>query len=159
MDSEPLLKLARKLIGDVPFCVAVTQGEGGDANARILQPRPLGDDWTVDVLTNRRCRKVREVERTGRLTLLYQHDKDRSYVTLVGPAEIIDDVAFKRSVWTEAHYRWNPGGPEDPATIYLRLRAERIELWSAVHGVMPEPEGYSAALLIRENGGWRVSAT
>ena len=159
MDSEPLLNLARKLIGDVTFCVAVTQGTGGGANARIVQPRPLGDDWTVDVLTNRRCRKVREVERTGRLTLLYQHDKDRSYVSLVGPAEIVDDVDFKRSVWTEAHYRWNPGGPEDPATLYLRLMTERIELWSAVHNVMPEPIGYSAAVLIRDGERWRVSTT
>jgi general stress protein 26 len=159
VDSEPLLNLARKLIGDVTFCVAVTQGTGGDANARIVQPRRLGDDWTVDVLTNRRCRKVREVERTGRLTLLYQHDKDRSYVSLVGPAEIVDDVDFKRSVWTEAHYRWNPGGPEDPATVYLRLMTERIELWSAVHNVMPEPIGYSAAVLIRDGECWRVSTT
>jgi general stress protein 26 len=159
VDSEPLLNLARNLIGDVTFCVAVTQGTGGDANARIVQPRPLGDNWTVDVLTNRRCRKVREVERTGRLTLLYQHDKDRSYVSLVGPAEIVDDVDFKRSVWTEAHYRWNPGGPEDPATVYLRLMTERIELWSAVHNVMPEPIGYSAAVLIRDGECWRVSTT
>lgn len=159
MDTERLLSLARKLIGELTFCVAVTQGEGGEANARIVQPRPLGDDWSVDVLTNRRCRKVREVERTGRLTLLYQHDQDRSYVSLVGRAEIVDDVAFKRSVWTPAHDRWNPGGPDDPATIYLRLITERIELWSAVHDVMPEPIGYSAALLLRDGEGWRGSAT
>lgn len=159
MDSEPLLKLARDLIDELTFCVAVSQGDGGDANARIVQPRPLGADWTVDVLTNRRCRKVREVERSGRLTLLYQHDKDRSYVSLVGPAQIVDDVDFKRSVWTEAHYRWNPLGPDDPETIYLRLTTERIELWSAMHGVSPEPVGYSAAVLTREADGWRVSAT
>ena len=159
MDSEQLLTLARKLIGEVTFCVAATQGEGGDVNARIVQPRSLGNDWTVDVLTNRRCRKVREVEHTGRLTLLYQHDEDRSYVSLVGPALVVDDVQFKRSVWTDAHYRWNPEGPDDPATIYLRLFAERIELWSAVHGVTPEPTGYSAAVLLREGDSWRVSTT
>ena len=159
MDSEPLLTLARKLIGEVSFCVAATQGDGGDANARIVQPRPLGADWTVDVLTNRRCRKAREVGRTGRMTLLYQHERDRSYVSLVGNAHVIDDVDFKRSVWTDAHYRWNPGGPEDPATIYLRLVTQRIELWSAVHEVTPEPIGYSAAVLLREGAGWRVSAT
>jgi hypothetical protein len=48
---------------------------------------------------------------------------------------------------------------EDPATVYLRLMTERIELWSAVHGVTPEPLGYSAAILSREGEGWRVSAT
>lgn len=36
---------------------------------------------------------------------------------------------------------------------------KRIELWSAAEGVMPEPEGYSAAVLVRAGEGWRVEAT
>ena len=159
MDTERLLDLARKLIGEVTFCVAATHADNGDTSARIVQPRPLGGDWSVDILTNRRCRKVREIERWGRMTLLYQHDEDRSYVCLAGRTEIVDDRELKRATWTPAHYRWNPGGPEDPATVYARLYAERIELWSAVHDVMPEPQGYSAAVLLREGKGWRYVAT
>ena len=159
METERLLTLARKLIGEATFCVAVTQSDDGDSNARVIQPRPLRDDWTVDFITNRRCRKVREVERTGRMTLLYQGDDDRSYISLVGAAEIVEDVELKRSIWTPAHYRWNPDGPDDPATLFIRLKTERIELWSAVHDVLPPPEGYSAALLLREGDGWRYSAS
>jgi general stress protein 26 len=139
--------------------VAVTQSDDGDSNARVIQPRPLRDDWTVDFITNRRCRKVREVERTGRMTLLYQGDQDRSYVCLVGAAEIVEDLELKRSIWTPAHYRWNPDGPDDPAALFIRLKTERIELWSAVHDVLPPPEGYSAALLLREGDRWRYSAS
>ena len=159
MDTDSLLKLARQLVSEVTFCVAVTQGEDGDTSARVVQPRAPSEDWTVDFLTNRRCRKVRETERTGRMTLLYQHDQDRSYVCLVGAAEIVEDRELKRATWTEAHYRWNPEGPENPATVYVRLRPERIELWSAVHNVMPEPTGYSAAVLIRDRNEWRYEST
>lgn len=159
MDPQRLLGLARRLIGELTFCVAVTQGEDGEINARVVQPLPLRDDWTVDVLTNRRCRKVRDIERSGRLTLLYQHDADRSYVALVGRATIVEDRTLKRAIWTPAHERWNPGGPDDPATVFARLVPDRIELWSAVHGVMPEPQGYSAAALLRDGAGWRYSAT
>jgi general stress protein 26 len=70
METEPLLSLARKLISETTFGVAATQGENGDSNARVVQPMPLQDDWTVNVVTNRRCRKVREIERSGRMTLL-----------------------------------------------------------------------------------------
>lgn len=159
VDTERLLTLARKLIGEITFCVAVTQSEDGDSNARVVQPRPLQEDWTVDVMTNRRCRKVREIERSGRMTLLYQHDQDRSYVCLVGAAEVVEDLELKRSIWTPAHDRWNPAGPDDPATVFIRLKTERIELWSAVHDVLPEPEGYSAALLMRDGEGWRYAAS
>ena len=159
MDPDRLLLLARRLIGDLTFCVAATQGEDGDVSARIVQPLPLRDDWTVDTLTNRRCRKVREVERSGRMTLLYEHDQDKSYVCLTGRAEIVEDVELKRSIWKPAHFRWNPTGPEDPDTVFVRLVADRIELWSAVHDVLPPPEGYSAAVLLRGPEGWHYSAT
>ena len=160
METEHLLKLARRLIDELTFCVAVTQAEDGpDPSARIVQPLPIRDDWTVDILTNRRCRKVREIERTGRMTLLYQHDADKSYVTLAGSASVTEDRELKRAIWKPGHERWNPGGPDDPATVFARLVPDRIELWSAVHGVLPEPQGYSAAVLLRDQGGWRYSTT
>ena len=159
MDVDRLLELARTLIGDLTFCVAATPGEDGDVSARIVQPLPLREDWTVDTMTNRRCRKVREIERSGRMTLLYQHDRDRSYVCLMGRAEIVEDVALKRSIWRPAHDRWNSGGPENPDTVFMRLITDRIELWSAVHDVLPAPEGYSAAVLLRDGERWRYAAT
>jgi general stress protein 26 len=159
MGTEQLLKLARKLIDELTFCAAITQSDDGESNVRVVQPLSIQDDWTVNVLTNRRCRKVREIERSGRMTLLYQHDSDRSYVALVGRAEVVEDLELKRSIWKPGHDIWNPGGPEDPATVFARLVPDRIELWSAVHDVMPEPKGYSAAVLHRADGGWRYSTT
>ena len=159
MDVDRLLQLARSLIGDLTFCVAATHGEDGDISARIIQPLPLDEDWTVNTITNRRCRKVREVERSGRMTLLYEHDQDKSYVSLIGSAQIVEDRELKRAIWKPGHNRWNPHGPDDPDTVFLRLLTDRIELWSAVHGVLPPPEGYSAAVLIRDGMNWRYSAT
>ena len=159
METQQLLDLSRKLINELTFCVAATQGEGGETNARVVQPLPLQDDWTVNVITNRRCRKVRDIERSGRLTLLYQHDADKSYVSLVGRAVIIEDVELKRSIWNPGYDRWNPLGPEDPHTVFARLTTDRIELWSAIHDVVPEPHGYSAAVLLRDGLGWHYSET
>ena len=159
MDVDDLLELARQLADEVKFPIAVTVGDNGDGHARVVQPRPLGADWSVDFLTNRRCRKVREIEQRGRLTLLYQHPVKPSYVCLIGNCTIVDDRALKRATWAPGHDRWNPLGPDDPDTVYARLTTERIELWSAVDNVMPEPQGYSAAVLLREGEGWTLSAT
>jgi general stress protein 26 len=159
MDVERLLILARKLVDETPYCVAATVAEDGGANARIVQPLKVQDDWTVNVLTNLRCRKVREIERSGRLTLLYQSEDGRSYACLAGPAEVIEDRELKRAIWSPAADRWNPGGPEDTATVFMRLKADRIELFSVSGGVMPEPEGYSAGVLVRDADGWRYETT
>jgi len=159
MDIERLLTLARKLVDGTSYCVAATEAEHGGASARILQPLKAQDDWTVNVLTNLRCRKVREVERSGRLTLLYQSEDQRSYACLAGPAEVVEDRELKRAIWSPAADRWNPGGPEDPATVFIRLRTDRIELFSVAGGVTPEPEGYSAGVLVRDSDRWRYETT
>lgn len=159
MEPDSLLLLARELISELTFCFAITCAENGESHARIVQPRKPTDEWTVDFLTNRRCRKVREIEASGKMTLAYQHDRDRGYVCLVGLASIVDDVPLKRSRWVAAADRWNPGGPDDPAVVYVRLDTQRIELWSAMRNVVPEPPGYSAAVLVRDGFGWCYSAT
>jgi hypothetical protein len=46
----------------------------------------------------------------------------------VGGAIIVEDVELKRAMWKPAHDRWNPGGPEDPATVFARLSTDRRDL-------------------------------
>jgi general stress protein 26 len=159
MDADRLLKLAREMAAEVPFCVGSTTAEDGGTSSRILQPMRICDDWTINIITNRRCRKVREIEKTGHITLLYDNPNRRGYVCFSGPANIVEDVELKRAIWTPGHDRWNPGGPEDPATVFMRLRPNRIELWSVTENILPEPEGYSAAVLLRDGEGWRVTST
>ena len=159
MDTEHLLTLARKLVDGATYCVGSTVAEHGGANARVLQPMKVQDDWTVNVLTNRRTRKVREVEHSGKITLLYQSSDGLSYACLGGSAEIVEDRDLKRATWTPVHDRINPNGPDDPDVVFVRLRTERIELWSIEGGVTPEPYGYSAGVLVRESDGWRYETT
>jgi len=77
----------------------------------------------------------------------------------VGRAIIVDDVKLKRKIWQPGHDRSNAGGPDNPATVFAKLMTDRIELCSALHNVLPEPEGYSAAVLVRSAEEWRYSAT
>ena len=159
MDTATLLAIARETIDKVPLCFAITVAENGEANARVVQTGKLRDDWSVGFMTERYCRKVLEIERTGRLTLAYQYDPEKSYVTLIGRPVIIDDVALKRSVWNPNADRWHPGGPDDPNVVIVRLITERIEIWSSGRDVMPEPKGFSAAVLERDGLAWRYSTT
>lgn len=159
MSTEHLLTVARETIGQVTWCFAITADEGGDINARLVQIGALSEDWGTRFMTDRRCRKVAEIERSGRLTLAYQHNPDRAYVTLVGRAVTIDDVEAKRAIWKPETYRWHPGGPEDPNNVLVRFTTHRIEMYSGARDVAPEPRGFSAAVLVRTDSGWRQEAS
>jgi general stress protein 26 len=160
MDANDLLKIAREIIAKVPMCFAITVDQNGEANARVVQTAQLSDQWTVRYTTDRRSRKVREIERSGKMTLAYQFDPANEYVTLIGRATIIDDPEIKNAIWQPSRFRWYPGGPNDPNVVLIDFVTDRIELWSSHHGVLPDPaKGLWAAALTRESSGWRCHAT
>ena len=168
MDIEELLDIAREVVDRQKFCFAITVASCGEANARIVQPQRLTQDWSVDFATRKTCRKFKEIESSGKMTLAYQNDIDRAYVSLVGSVVVKDDIELKRTRWAtltseerEVAMRWNPKGPEDPNLLYIRLIVNRIEMWSAARNVMPEPLGYSAAILKRAcpSSAWVYSTT
>lgn len=159
MDTEDLLRVARETIAGLQWCFAITAAANQDVNARIIQVGRPHDDWSVRFMTDRRCRKVREIERTGRLTLAYQNVPDRAYVTLIGRAAVTDDAEAKRAVWRPETYRFHPGGPDDPNNVLVELLTDRIELYSVAHEVRPEPLGFCAAVLVRTAAGWRYEAS
>jgi general stress protein 26 len=149
MDANDLLKIAREIIAKVPMCFAITVDQNGEANARVVQTAQLSEQWTVRYTTDRRSRKVREIERSGKMTLAYQFDPANEYVTLIG-----------RAIWQPSSFRWYPGGPNDPNVVLIDFVTDRIELWSSHHGVLPDPaKGLWAAALTRESSGWRCHAT
>ena len=160
MRTDALLRIAREIIANVPACMAITVDRNGDANARVVNPKPLSDAWTVRFPTDRRSRKSAEIEQSGRLTLAYQYDAGKAYVSLIGRAAICEDVAAKSAGWNAKADTWFPGGPTDPNVVYVDFIAERIELWSTSQGIVPDPvRGLWAAVLVREGSGWIQSTT
>lgn len=159
MNPDYCLTVARETIAKVTFCWAITIAPDGNPSARVVQPAPPADDWSVRFLTRRNGRKVAEIERSGRLTLGYQYDPEFAYVTLTGRPQVLDDVAYKRRTWSPVAARYYPNGPDDPNVAVVHLDTFRIELWSSLRKVAPEPYALSAAVLERDGAGWRVSQT
>jgi len=151
-----LLDIARETIGKVQRCFAATAGAAGEANARIVVPFPLDDDWSVSFVTSRSSRKAAEIEENGRLTLAYQHDPDGAYVALVGRAWIDADPEAKRVCWKDWLNEWFPAGPDDPDSVLVRFATERVELWNYAREIMPEPKGLRAAVVARGEEGWQT---
>jgi general stress protein 26 len=155
MRTDELLQIAREIVAKVPACMAITVDRNGDANARVVNPQPLSDTWTVRFPTDRRSRKSAEIEQSGRLTLAYQYDAGGAYVSLIGHATIREDVDAKIAGWNPLAQKWFPGGPTDPNVVSVDFTAERIELWSGPQGVVPDPvRGLWAIELVRGDTGW-----
>ena len=77
----------------------------------------------------------------------------------MGRAAVVGEVEDKRVVWRPETYRFHSGGPEDPNNVLVQFTTDRIEMYSGARGVAPEPRGFSAAVLVRTEAGWRQEAS
>jgi general stress protein 26 len=152
---DEALRTARDLVCKVPNCFVVTNGLDGEPNARIVRHGPLREDWSIGFMTERWCRKVKEIEHAGRFALAFQCDEDAAYVTLHGAAQFIEDEPTKAAAWSAESNRFHLGGPADPNVVIVRLMTDRIELYSGAAGIQPDPPGLNSFVLTRHNGEWR----
>jgi general stress protein 26 len=120
---------------------------------RVLND-PGEDEWRIRFLTDGRSRKARDMRRASEVTILFQHDPDLAFVTLIGRAALHEDASETRSRWKAAYDLYFPSEADRASAIFVEVEAQRMELW--IQGVTPEPFGLRATVLERDAGGWRL---
>jgi general stress protein 26 len=136
---ETVIAAARDVIAKARHCTLVTVGQGGHPQARIVDPIAPDAGFTMWIATNRLTRKVSEIRRDGRVTLLCFDQASASYVTLLGRARLVDDPAARRSHWKS---EWAPiykDGPDSPELILIEVHPVRLEIVSESRGLVGNP--------------------
>jgi general stress protein 26 len=160
VDVSQLLAGAAKTVATVRYCWLATASEAGPPRlrpmGRVLND-PGEDRWKVRFLTDGRSRKASDMRRADEVAILFQHDPDLAFVTLIGKAALHDSAAEIRGRWKDAYNVYFPGETDRANAIFVEVDIKRMELW--IRGVTPEPFGMRATVLEREGGGgWRVTA-
>src|SRR4249920_1377723 len=73
--ATDIMRLAR-------YCTLVTTGADGRPQARIVDPFVPEADLTIWIATNPRTRKIQDIRRDPRVTLLYFNQAKSEYVTV-----------------------------------------------------------------------------
>ncbi|MGB7973718.1 MAG: pyridoxamine 5'-phosphate oxidase family protein [Roseiarcus sp.] len=157
MDVKPLLEGAAKTMRSARYCWLATATEAGASHIR-----PMGrilndaseDRWTVRFLTDGRSHKAAHMRRVSKVTILFQHDPDLAFVTLIGKAALHENASETVNGWRPAYDAYFPGEADRANAVFVEVEIERMELW--IRGVTPEPFGLRATVLERDDEGWRL---
>jgi general stress protein 26 len=153
----PLLAGATKTMRTARYCWLATATESG-----IPHVRPMGrvlndpgeDAWKVRFLTDGQSHKAADMRRASEVTILFQHDPDLAFVSLIGKATLHENASETRSRWKPAYNVYFPSEADRANAIFVEVEIERMELW--IRGVTPEPFGLCATVLERDTEGWRL---
>ena len=134
---ERIMEVARQIMSAARFCTLVTIGDLGQPQARVVDPLEPDGAFAVYVATNPLSRKVGEIRRDPRVTLLYFDTARSAYVTLVGRAIEVKDAeksAHRKKDW-DAFF---PAARPEAYALY-RIVPSRLEVVSARDGLSGDP--------------------
>lgn len=87
-------------------------------------------DMAVTISTNTSSQKVREIKNDPRVSVYYCKPGETNGVQLIGEAEIVSDMDFKKDLWLDGWERYYPLGVEDPDFTVLRIRPKIARGWA-----------------------------
>ena len=119
------------------FCTLITIGDLGQPQARIVDPLEPDSRFAVYIATNPLSRKVGEIGRDPRVTLLYFDAARSAYVTLIGAASEVPG-ALKKEHGKKEWEAFFPAGKPETWTLY-RIVPSRVEVVSAADGLNGDP--------------------
>ncbi len=127
--DEALTKI-RQLLTQLPIAFMVTVHDGE------IVARPIGVvgdhaafDGSLWFITDRRSRKVQAIQSGAKTMLLFQNDREGSYLHLQGRAAVVEDPVKLRELYTSVQRTWFPDGPDDPHITLLRFDASSACYW------------------------------
>ena len=161
LDVSRLLAGAAKTVASARYCWLATASEAGPPRLRPMGrmlPTPARTSGrSGSSPTAVRARRA-DMRREGEVAILFQHDPDLAFVTLIGKAALHDSASEVRERWKRAYDVYFPTETDRANAIFVEVEVERMELW--IRGVTPEPFGLRATVLERDaGGGWRVVAS
>lgn len=134
-NTETVLQAAREVVEDTSFATLITIDQTGQPKARTVDAFAPGSDWVVWIATRPSSRKVTEITQTPQVTVHYYSDALKSYVSLMGEATLVSEVAIKKSMRrAQDSEKLYPNFPDDYQLI--RIQPTRLE------GVLPGFRGH-----------------
>ncbi len=146
-DRAQVVKVARGIMESARYCVLVTVGPDGHPQARIMDPFLPEGDMTVWLATNPLTRKVGEIKKNPRVTLVYFDASKVAYVTLLGTAGLVSDAAEKAKRWKEQWSKLYKDRNRGDDYLLIRVKPERLEISATAQGMINDPKTWKPVIL------------
>jgi general stress protein 26 len=129
------------------YCTLVTIGADGHPQARVVDPLIAESEGAVWIATNPLTRKVEEIKRDPRVTLMFFNAAANEYVTVHARASLVNDAARKAAHWKaewQPFYKEQAGGAD---FMLFEVKPFRLEVSSPRHKLNNDSKTWRPVIL------------
>ena len=130
-DTTPVQRVA-ELLKDFRFAMFTTRNAEGRLVSHPLTVQEAEFDGDLWFLVSKSATLVLDAQADERVGVSLRSND--SWVSLSGTAELVDDPAKVRELWSPTVEAWFTNGPDDPEVGLLKFTAESAEYWDSPGG-------------------------
>jgi len=119
------------LIKSIKFAMFTTRHTGGHLHSRPMttQNKSLLDDklW---FFMSVKSDATQELSMNPQVNVSYADPGEDVYVAVSGSAQVVDDPAQRKLLWTPFAQAWFPGGVDDPDLALVQVKISHANYWN-----------------------------
>ena len=144
---DKVLAAAKEIMTAVRYCTLITIGPDGQPQARVVDASAADSGFIVWIGTNGVTRKVADIRKDPRVTLMYFNDAGMEYVTMIGTAVIDNDIAHKATHWKSSWGMMVKDEYRGADFVLIRVQPSRLEVVSLGRGIFNDPATWKPAIV------------
>ncbi len=129
MTNELLNRKAEELICSCNDAVLTSVNADGYPRSCFISIIGHDTPWEIYFSTGTGGTKAMHFASNPKASVAYANIEKNNGVTLIGKAEIIDDISVKKKLWSEWMRNYFPGGPEDEYYCLIKFTAKEVTYW------------------------------
>ncbi|GIP40556.1 general stress protein [Paenibacillus sp. J31TS4] len=123
--NQEAVETVRDLIKGIDTAMLTTMSDQGLVS-RPMQTQEVEFDGDLWFLTKKDTNKYRELQRNPQVNVAYA---DKSYVSIRGEAELVEDRAKIKEFWNPLYAKLLDTSSDDPNLVLIKIQAETAEYW------------------------------
>ena len=147
--TEALARV-KELVEDIDFTMLTTEDDNGQLVSRPMSTRQMDDNGDIWFFTAEETKKVDEAEEHRHVGLSYLDAKGHRYVSIAGRAQVVQDEAKMKELYTTDLDIWFEDGLDTPGITLLRVSPTECEFWEPSKGKIAVAAGMLKALVTRD---------
>ena len=116
----------KKIIENAKVAMLVTINDEGKLVSRPMQLQEVEFDGDLWFLTAKNTEKYDEIKHNDEVNVIIA---DKSYASLSGNAEIVDDIERKKKYWNKAYEKMFGMDYKDPNLTLIKVHIDSAEYW------------------------------
>ena len=129
------------------YCTLITIGNDGQPQARIVDPLVAESEGSIWIATNPLSRKVDEIKRDPRVTLMFFNAAANEYVTVHARASLVTDAARKAAHWKNEWKPFYKDQTNGTDFMVFEVNPFRLEVSSPRHKLNNDPQTWRPVIL------------